>query len=69
MRKCEKNTLRWVFSEQKLATMTRKIIFRTQRRGDAKIIFTSPEGTTYYRVVRERYHIENLWFTSPVWAT
>ena len=25
MRKCEKNTLRWVFSEQKLATMTRKL--------------------------------------------
>lgn len=25
MRKCDKNTLRWVFSEQKLATMPRKL--------------------------------------------
>ena len=53
----------------KISDDDQKNIFRTQRRGDAKIIFTSPEGTTYYRVVRECYHIENLWFTSPVWAT
>ena len=33
-----------------------------------KQIFTSPEWTTYYRVVRDAT-IEDLLFISPVWAT
>ena len=34
-----------------------------------KKLFVSSDRTTYNRVVRERYHIEALLFTSPVWAT